>query len=277
MIEIGRYNTLRVHRIVPNGVRLGTDEHNILLPSRYVPRDCDEGEWLEVFVYTDSEDEPIATTLHPLATVGQFAFLKVVDVTPHGAFLDWGLPKDLFAPNARQFRPMRVGDHVVVGLSLHERTERVIASSTLKGLFDDDVQHLSPGQPVGLLVYGFNDLGAQVIVQGRHAGLVFHDQLFRRVRIGDRLDGFVDRVREDCRLDIVLRRAGRDGNADAEETILNALRRADGHLDLHDKSPPQEIKARLGLSKKAFKRALGSLYRARRVVLVDGGVRQVDE
>ncbi|MCP4808871.1 MAG: GntR family transcriptional regulator [Proteobacteria bacterium] len=276
MIEIGRYNTLQVLRLTPQGPRLGTEEHNILLPRRFARRNTEEGEWLEVFVYTDSEDIPVATTEKPYATVGEFACLKVVDVNQHGAFLDWGLPKDLFVPFGRQYNPLEVGQHVVVGLSLHDRTERVIGSSRLAGLFDDDVEHLKAGQPVSLLVYGFNERGAQVIVQGRHAGLIFHDRLFKRVRIGDQLDGFIEQVRDDHRLDISLQRAGQDGMDDAQRTVLHALEARDGWLALHDKSPPNAIRDSLGLSKKAFKRAVGSLYKARRITLEDGGIRLAD-
>lgn len=276
MIEVGLYNTLEVLRETPQGLRLGTEEHNILLPRRQVPRGCEVGDLLEVFVYTDSSDELIATTLSPLATVGQFACLRVVDVTPHGAFLDWGLPKDLFAPFSRQHRPLRIGDRIVVGLSVHAATGRVIASSTLAGLFDDDVEHLSPGQPVQLLVYGKNELGVQVIVQGRHAGLVFHDRVFQPVRLGEALEGFIDQVREDHRLDITLQRPGREGNSDAEETILAALDAAGGRLNLHDKSPPEAIYQALGLSKKAFKRAVGSLYRAHQIELGEGCIRRIE-
>lgn len=277
MIELGRYNTLQVLRATPQGLHLGSDEHHVLLPWPLAPREAAEGEWIEVFVYTDSEDLLVATTEKPHATVGQFACLEVVDINQHGAFLDWGLPKDLFVPFGRQYRPLEVGQRVVVGLSVHERTQRIIGSSRLAGLFDDEVEHLSEGQPVSLLVYGFNERGAQVVVQGRHAGMVFHDRLFRKVRIGEQLDGFIDRVREDHRLDISLQRAGREGMDDAAQVVLQALEGGDGWLALHDKSPPDAIRSALGLSKKAFKRAIGVLYKARRITLEDGGVRLVED
>ncbi|MFT7621890.1 MAG: putative RNA-binding protein (virulence factor B family) [Myxococcota bacterium] len=276
MIEIGRYNKLRVLDSSPAGLDLGTEDHNVLLPHSLVPDDVDEGDMLDVFVYTDSEDVPVATTLKPLATVGQFSCLRVVDVNEHGAFLDWGLPKDLFAPFARQFRPMERGDWVVVGLTLHKRTQRVIACSTLAGLFDDDVSALSRGDRVQLLVYGFNEMGVQVVVQGRHAGLIFKNAIFSRLRMGEELEGFIAQVRDDHRLDITLQREGRDGNDDAERVILDALKAADGHLNLHDKSPPAIIHARLGLSKKAFKRAVGSLYRRKVIQLDDEGIHTAD-
>ena len=276
MIQIGRTQRLPVWENQPEGLYLGDAEEHVLLPRRLAPHGYVEGDWIEVFVYTDSEDLPVATTQTPLAEVGQFACLQVVDVTRHGAFLDWGLPKDLFAPFGRQHRPMRRGDWVVVGLSLHTRTGRVIASSTLKGLFDDDVAWLQPGDPVSLMVYGFNDRGVQVIVEGRHAGLIFRDRVFQRVRIGEELQGFVHQIREDHRLDISLQRGGRAGNVDAEAVILAALDDAGGSLPLHDKSPPQAIRDALGLSKKAFKRAVGSLYKDQVITLSESGIHRVD-
>lgn len=277
MIELGRHNTLQVLRLTPQGPRLGTDEHNVLLPRRFARRDTQVGEWLDVFVYTDSEDQLVATTETPLATVGQFACLRVVDVTRHGAFVDWGLPKDLFVPYGRMHRPLQVGERVVVGLSVHERTERVIGSTRLAGLFNDNVAHLRPGQPVSLLVYGFTDRGAQVVVQGQHAGLVFRDRLSQRVSIGDTLDGFIEQVRDDHRLDITLQRPGREGMHDAQQVVLDALDAHDGWLPLHDKSAPDAIREGVGLSKKAFKRAVGVLYKARRIRLEPDGIRRLDD
>ncbi len=276
MIEIGRYNTLPVLRSSAQGLLLGSEDHNVLLPQPYVPPYAGPGDQLDVFVYTDTEDLLVATTLKPLATVGQFACLRVVDVNEHGAFLDWGLPKDLFAPNARQYRPMDRGDWVVVGLCVHKRTQRVIACSTLAGLFDDDVSALAHGDRVQLLVYGFTDLGVQVVVQGRHAGLIFNSGLVRRLRLGEELEGFIAQVRHDHRLDIALQRDGRAGNDDAEKVILAALEAAGGTLELHDKSPPTAIRAALGLSKKAFKRAVGSLYRRRLILLNAKRISRVD-
>ncbi|MFT5432023.1 MAG: putative RNA-binding protein (virulence factor B family) [Myxococcota bacterium] len=276
MYEIGQYNTLRVLRASTRGLLLGTEDHHVLLPPREVPENAGAGDELEVFVYTDSDDRPVATTLRPLATVGQFACLRVVDTNEHGAFLDWGLSKDLFAPSALQHRPMDRGDWVVVAVSLHRRTQRVVASSTLAGNFDDDVSKLAPGDPVSLLVYGFTGLGVQVVVQDSHAGLIFKTGLARRLRLGEELEGFIANVRDDNRLDISLQRVGREGTEDAEKIILNALDAGSGTLELHDKSPPAAIRAALGLSKKAFKRAVGSLYRSRVIRLTDEGIHKVD-
>lgn len=277
MIEIGQTQEMQVLRKVHNGLRLGTEEDNILLPKLYAPRDAEVGDWVEVFVYTDSEDLPIATTLKPYGQVGDIVCLKVVDITPHGAFLDWGLPKDLLVPFARQHRPLQLNDRVVVGIGLHESTGRVIASSTLRGYFDDDVSRLSQGDRVRLMVYSFNDLGALVVVNGRHAGLIFRDRIYRRLMYGEELEGYILQVRDDRRLDITLQRIGRGGNDDAEQVILDALHAGDGWLALHDKSPPDAIRRKLQMSKKAFKRAVGSLFRRRTIKLVDQGIQLVND
>ena len=275
MIEVGRSNTLQILRETPQGLRLGTDEHNLLLPRRWVPEQLPDDGWLEVFVFTDSEDRLIATTDRPRASVGEFACMEVVDLTPIGAFVDWGLPKDLLVPFRRQHAPLRLGQKVVVAVSLDEATERVIGSTKLSAYLDRDVSGIEPMQAVRLLVYGFNELGALVVVDGRYGGLLYKDRIYQRLRIGQELDGTVLKVRDDGRLDITLQRPGREGNSDAERAILRALDEGQGQLDLHDKSPPEAIQRRLGLSKKAFKRAVGSLYRARTIDLVDGGIRRV--
>ncbi|MBT3217519.1 MAG: GntR family transcriptional regulator [Proteobacteria bacterium] len=272
MIEIGRYNLLPVFELSPRGALLGTEEEHVFLNASMVPPDTSVGDELRVFVYTD--DVPMATTKQPYAVVGEFAFLEVVAVTRDGAFLDWGLPKDLFAPFGRQHRRMQVGDWVVVGLSLHQRTQRVMASSTLSGRFDDDVSRLSPGHEVDLLVYGFNEVGVRVIVNGRHAGLVYHDFVYQKLRVGDKLKGYVALVRDDHRLDITLQQGGMAGINATQKLILDKLDAEGGFLPLHDKSSPLAIEHALGVSKKSFKKAVGALYKARLIELTNDGIRR---
>lgn len=279
-IRIGHYNTLEVVREEAAGIYLsaqhqGPKSEQLLLPGRYVPEGAVIGDRLRVFVYTDSEDRPIATTLEPKAVVGDFAFLEVIDQSPHGAFLDWGLDKDLFAPSNEQHQRLQVGDRRVFAVSLDERTHRVKASSTLGPYLDYDVQEVEEGAEVGLLVYGHSDIGAQVVVDGRYPGLVYFDEAFRQLLVGDRLTGYVQRVRPDNKLDIRLQRTGRSARHDAQQIILDALESAGGFLPLHDKSSPAEIRAKLALSKKAFKRALGGLYKARRVEVRPDGIERV--
>ncbi|MDH5492579.1 MAG: S1-like domain-containing RNA-binding protein [Myxococcales bacterium] len=271
-IQIGRYNTLKIMRSAPPGLYLGSEEEQVLLPSRYVPEGAAIGEALRVFVYTDSEDRPIATTLEPAAVVGDFALLEVVDLSEHGAFLDWGLDKDLFAPFGEQHQRLRIGDRRVFAVCSDERTGRVHASSQLRTHLDYDVSGIEVGAEVSLLVYDPHELGALVVVEGKHAGLVYRTETFQPLSVGDSLKGYVKRVRDDNKLDIGLQRQGVDAIDDAQRRLLEALRASGGRLRLHDKSPPEEIRATLRLSKKAFKRALGALYKARRVRLLDDGI-----
>lgn len=276
-IQIGRHNTLAVVRGAEAGVYLGTEEEQVLLPNKYVPEGIEVGDALRVFVYTDSEDRPVATTAEPNAVIGDFAFLEVVDLSEHGAFLDWGLDKDLFAPFNEQHRRLKVGERLVFAVSLHERTGRVKASSQLRTYFDYDVQGVEAGDEVSLLVYDRNELGTLVVVDGQHTGIVYHSETFRKLAVGERLKGFVKEVREDNKLDIRLLRTGKQAIDDATRLLLEALREEGGFLPLHDKSPPGQIRTRLKMSKKAFKRALGGLYKARRVQLLPDGVKLLDD
>jgi predicted RNA-binding protein (virulence factor B family) len=275
-ISIGQYNTLEVVKEAAPGLYLGTEEDKVLLPWRYVPEGTKVGDQLRVFVYTDSEDRPIATTLEPTAVLGEFAYLEVVAVTPHGAFLNWGLPKDLFAPFSELHVHVEVGGRYVFALSLDERAGRVMASGQLRRHFDYDVEDVEVGDEVDLLVYGRNEVGALVVVDGRHAGIVYQSEAFRPLSTGDELTGFVKLVRPDNKLDIRLQRIGADATEDAQQIVLEAVRARGGFLPLHDKSPPEDIRAELALSKKAFKRALGALYKARRVELGPDGVKLLE-
>ncbi len=276
-ILVGQYNTLEVRREADPGLYLGDEDDVVLLPWRYVPEGTKVGERLQVFVYTDSEDRPIATTLTPTAVVGDFAYLEVVAVSEHGAFLNWGLAKDLFAPFGELKSRVEVGRRYVFAVSLNERDGRVKASSQLRTHFDYDVDEVEEGDQVDLLVYGRNEIGLLVVVDGRHAGIVYNDDLFTPLTIGDELTGYVNLVRPDNKLDIRVRRVGADGVSDAQRVIVDAARANDGFLALHDKSPPEDIRAELSLSKKAFKRAVGALYKARRISLSPKGITLLDE
>lgn len=267
MIEVGSTNQLTVARTTtPGHVLKDESGREVLLPHKLGPRDLKVGDVISVFVYTDSEDRPIATTQKPLAQVGDFAYLKVVHESEHGAFLDWGLDKDLFVPKAEQYIPMRVGQSYVVAVFLDGRTERVAAASKLGPFFDYDVSGLTVGKSVDLLVYGESETGTLVIVDDRFGGMIHRSELFRPVRVGDKLTGFLANIRDDNKLDIRLRRTGQSGQLDASAVILDALRSSGGVLPLGDKSPPEEIAKRLGLSKKAFKAAVGSLYKQGQVI-----------
>jgi uncharacterized protein len=275
MIEIGKTNRLVAARRAPPGVYLESEGREVLLPNRFVPENLVLGSELDVFVYTDSSDRPVATTQKPLAEVGEFAFLHVIDVTQHGAFLDWGLDKDLFAPLPEQEGRLQKGDAAVVAVCLDEHTQRVMASTRLAQFFDPDTAELAAGTQVDLLVYRRTELGAQVIVEGRYAGLVYASETFGPLEVGARTRGYVQRVREDGKLDVSLRppgAAGRDGDTQA---LLRAIDANGGSLPLHDGSSPEEIARLLKMSKKAFKRASGNLYRQRMVRLTPEGIQRL--
>jgi len=275
MITIGSHNTLPVLRREAKGLVLGSREAHVLLPSREAPAEAAIGERLRVFVYTDSEDRPVATTRTPHATVGEFACLEVVDVSTHGAFLGWGLDKDLFVPFREQHRRMEVGRRYVVAVALDERSGRVIGSSRLGQFLDYDVSGLQEGQAVTLLVYDFNEHGAQVIVDDRYSGLVYANDTFRPLRTGDETSGYIQHVRPDNKVDVSLRRLGHDGTLDAQAAIVRRLQAAGGYLPVHDKCSPQEIARVFAMSKKTFKKALGGLYKAGTIELSDHGTKLV--
>ncbi len=273
MIQIGHTQALPVLAADERGALLGDEHTQVLLPAQEIAFDVVPGELIEVFVYTTNQG-PMATLATPALELGGFAYLPVVEANEFGAFVDWGLPKDLLVPFGNQYEPMEPGRSYVVGLRLHLKTMRLVGTTVLSGLFDDDVSGLNPGDPVDLMVYGRIEQGHQVTVAGRHAGLIYRDQTYRRLKNGDTLKGWVDRVRDDHRLDIVLQRPGRAGTDDASAAILAAIDANGGSLPLHDKSSPVAIQRRLHMSKKAFKRAVGRLYKARLIELSDEGIRR---
>jgi predicted RNA-binding protein (virulence factor B family) len=265
VVEIGKTGTLTVVRQTSAGFLLKNGPAEVLLPTRLAPDGLEPGQEVTVFIYTDSEDRPIATTQKPLAEVGEFACLKVVDQSPHGAFLDWGLDKDLLVPHAEQHERLVVGQKYVVAVYLDNLTQRVAAASKLGSFFDYDVSALEEGQAVSAVVYAKSERGALVIVDDRYSGMVYTSELFSPVEIGQSLSGHIAKIRDDNKLDIRLRHVGKKGKLDAAEVILAALREEGGVLALGDKSPPDAIIARLGLSKKVFKAAIGGLYKAGKV------------
>ncbi|GAB2587728.1 CvfB family protein [Spirosoma areae] len=283
MIDIGRINTLTALRQTSVGFFLGdlSDRksqdfsNDILLPNKYVPDTLAVEDDIDVFVYTDSEDRPIATTLTPAIQRDEFASLQVVAVTSAGAFLDWGLEKDLLAPHREQARPMEVGQWYVVFMYLDTRTNRLVASSKLSRFLDPDVSDLFEGEEVRLLAYETTDLGMNVIINNRYKGLVYANEIFRTVRPGDPLLGYVKRIRDDNHVDVSLQKAGFENVEPNAQRILATLKAENGFLPLTDNSPPDEIYKSLEMSKKTFKKAVGTLYRERKVVLEEGGIRLV--
>lgn len=272
MAAIGRFNSLQVVKHTEIGLFLDGGPHGeILLPKRYVPKDepTEPGEWLNVFIYLDSEDRIIATTLKPKVQVGGFASLKVVEVSRVGLFLDWGLPKDLLLPHSEEKRPLQVGDYCVVYCYIDERTRRITATARLDRYLDDTAAHYQAGQEVDLLVVERTDLGFKAIIDGRHWGLIHKNELFKFVRSGMREKGYIKEVRADGKISLSLQPVGQAARDDLGERILAALREAGGSLALSDKSPPDVISREFGVSKGNFKKAIGGLFKQGLITILD--------
>ena len=270
MLQAGSYQTLTVSRISDHGLYLADEEGaEVLLPNRYVSLNDKPGDTKEVFVYHDSEDRLVATTERPLAAVGQTAYLKVVDKTIHGAFLDWGLQgRDLFVPNRNQSVPMQAGHSYVVYIYRDNITGRAVASARLNGFISNEELTIRPRQQVTVRIATETPLGYRVVIDDRHWGMLYRNQLFRPVQVGDRLRGYVTKITDDHRIDVSLRQPGYAGVQDGADQLLGMLREAGGRLPLGDDSSPEEIHRRTQLSKKAFKRSLGVLLK-RGIVAAD--------
>ncbi|MFZ6045622.1 S1 RNA-binding domain-containing protein [Pseudomonas sp. CR3202] len=264
MALIGRFNSLQVVKHTDFGLYLdGGPDGEILLPKRYVPKDepSDEGDWLNVFLYLDSEDRPVATTLRPKVQVGGFASLKVVEINRIGLFLDWGLPKDLLLPHSEEKRPLQVGDYCVVHVYLDKRTRRITATARLDRYLDNTPPRYKTGQEVDLLVTEKTDLGFKAIIEGQHWGLIHKNELFKFVRSGMREKGYIKEIRPDGKISLSLQPVGVAAVSGLGEQIIAALRAEGGVLALSDKSPPELISQRFGVSKGNFKKAIGGLYK----------------
>jgi uncharacterized protein len=269
MVAIGDYNDLEIIKQVDFGVYLDSEDGEILLPAKYLPARYQLGDRLRVFVYRDSEDRIIATTLQPKAKVGDFAALTVKDVTNHGAFLDWGLEKDLFVPFSNQRDKMLPGRTYLVYLYLDENSDRIVATAKYEKYLNQELPALQEGQEVDLLVAGFTDLGIKVIINNQYPGILYKNEVFRPLQLGEKTRGFIRKLREDHKIDVSLQKAGYAEVGDAAAIVLDKLKTAGGKLNLSDTSSPQEIYAALGMSKKTFKKAIGSLYREGKILLAD--------
>lgn len=271
MLLIGNYNNLKIARINAKGAFLESDGGEILLPGRLMPKGSEPGNIVRVFIYLDSEERLTATTARPRAVVGDFALLSVKDNVTVGTFLDWGLEKDLLLPFGEQLAPLKRGQRVLVRVYLHS-SGRIAASAKLEKFLKPVDGTLSEGDEVDLLVYAFTDLGAKVVVNNAFGGLLFSNELYVMPACGDRLKGYVKKIREDGKIDITLRRGGAQEAATDRETILAALQARQGFLPLTDKSAPEAIADLLRMSKKSFKKALGGLYKEGRINMAAEGI-----
>lgn len=276
MVEIGNYNKLEVLKFVDFGLYLDSDDGEILLPAKYVPEGVEIGDVLNVFIYRDSEDRMIATTLKPNATVGQFAAMKVKDHNNYGAFMDWGLEKDLFVPFNNQRHPMEVGETHIVYLYLDEPSDRVVGSTKLNKYLKDADHDLTEGQKVELLISNRTDLGFNVIIDNKYAGILYKNEIFRDLKTGEKISGYIKHIRADKKIDVSLQQAGYAEVTDATAVIMNKLKEAGGTLNLSDNSHPEEIYAALEMSKKTFKKAIGTLYRQGNIRIQPGFIQISD-
>lgn len=262
-MKVGRIQTLKVNRISDYGLYLADEDgQEVLLPNRFVSLSNSVGDEIEVFVYHDSEDRLVATTDKPLITEGRVAYLKVIDKNIHGAFLDWGVSgKDLFLPNRNQQGGVMAGRSYVVWLYVDNITGRCVATMKLKGFVDNDVITVEPRQKVDLLIASESPIGYRAIINSRHWGMIYKNQIFSPVKVGDSLEGYVRRITEDNRIDLSLRREGYDGVAASAETLYALLKDCGGVLSVGDDSSPEEVHAATQMSKKVFKRAVGMLLK----------------
>ena len=275
MATIGERVSLVMVREEPHGVYVDAGEvlGEVLIPRKELPKEWEIGSTVEVFLYMDSEDRPVATLKVPKVMPGQFGYLEVLQTTSIGAFLDWGLPKDLLLPFGEQKERVEVGASYVVRVAVDEVSERIMASRRLARYFEDPKGKLKPRQEVELILYGKTDLGYKAIIDHRFSGLLFHEEVFRRLRAGEKTRGYVKEVRPDGKVDLSLYAPGRDRIEELAERIEEELRKRGGSWELSDKSSPEQISKALGVSKKDFKKALGALFRARKIVIEEEGIR----
>ena len=273
-VKLGRYNQLEVVKKVEFGVYLDGDEDGeILLPKKYVPEDCEEGDMLNVFIYLDMEERLVATTLQPYAQVGDFACLEVAWVNEYGAFLDWGLMKDLFVPFREQKVKMQKGRRYVVHIHVDEESYRIMASAKVERYLSDERPEYQPGEEAEVMVWQRTDLGYKVIVDNKFSGMLFHNEVFRQLEIGMKLSAYIKQVRPDGKIDLELQKAGFHKVDDFAEVLLQYIRDNGGRTSINDKTDAETIYDAFGVSKKTFKKAVSDLYRKRLIVLEDGGIR----
>lgn len=271
-VQVGRYNTLKVSRKVEFGFYLDDGGEGILLPRRFAPPRLRIGDEVRVFVYHDSDNRLIATTQEANGEVGEIVKLKAVAVTRQGAFLDWGLMKDLFVPASKQLGGMRVGGNYLVKLYIDEMTGRVAATEKLEATLSNEELTVKEMDVVDLVIYRKSELGYVVIINNKHTGMIYDNEVFKELEPGERYQGFIKTIRPDNKIDVVLGKPGFQKVEDESDMILRLLQENNGYLPYHDKSDPQEIYDFFGMSKKAFKMTTGNLYKQRKIVFTKTGI-----
>ena len=276
MVHIGQYNTLKVLRQTDFGVYLDDGEEGILLPKRFVPPNTKLDDQLKVFLYHDSENRVIATTQQPKGIVGDIVMLKVVAVTPQGAFLDFGLMKDLFVPRSQQLMGMRQGGQYLVRIYLDERTGRIAATEKIDEFLSNDKLTVKELEIVNLTVYRRTDIGYVVIINNVHTGVLHFNEIYRDIHIGDKLEGYIKTIRPENKIDVVLGKPGYKRVEDETEKVMRLLHENNGYLPYNDKSAPEKIYEYFGMSKKTFKMATGALYKQGKINFAKEGILLVE-
>ncbi|MBP6127655.1 S1-like domain-containing RNA-binding protein [Flavobacterium sp.] len=275
MLQIGVYHTLKIDRETKVGLFLTNGKDDVLLPNKYVPNDFTIGDDLTVFVYLDHEERPVATTLKPFISLNSFAVLKVSYINSFGAFLNWGMEKDLFAPFKEQARPMEKDKRYIVTLYLDKQTGRLAASSKINQFLDKEPLDVEVGQEVDLMVSHITEIGINVIINGKFRGLAYQNEVFETVSPGYKTKGYIKAIRPDGKIDVSFQKQGFEAIDDSSQQVLEALKQNDGVLRLNDNSHPEEIKSVLKMSKKTFKKAIGSLYKQKLIDINNEGIQLV--
>lgn len=275
-MDIGNYNTLIIARMVDFGAYLvDQNGEEVLYPKKYLKPENKIGDPVEVFVYTDSEDRPVATSEKPFGTVGEFACLEVKDTTPAGAFLDWGLEKDLFVPGSEQHKPLQAGQQAVVRVDLDPRTNRPFGSTKFSAYLSKDHSALQEGQQVALMVTEFTDLGIMCLIDQQYRGMLYKNEVFRNLEIGEELTGYIKTLRDDGKIDLSLYKNTLENLLLMETVLLQDLKSSGGFIAMGDFSTPAEIKQRYEISKKVFKQLIGRLYKEKKIIIEPKGIRLV--
>ncbi len=272
MIEIGKYNTLKIARDTKVGLYLTDGTEDILLPNKYVPKEFEVGDDLIVFIYLDHEERKVATTLEPYILLNEFALLRVNYVNKFGAFLDWGLEKDLFVPFREQARPMEKGKRYLVFMYIDHETQRLAATSKINQFLENTELTVAEGDEVNLIVSHITEIGINVIINELHKGLMYKGEVYEDLRTGDRITGYIKTIRPDNKIDVTLQKPGHESIEPNAEKVLDELRASRGFLRLNDDSHPEDIKSVLKMSKKSFKKAIGSLYKQKLIEIKEDGI-----
>lgn len=272
MIDIGRFNILKIARTTKVGLYLTDGENDVLLPNKYVPKTYEIDQELEVFVYLDHEERPVATTLEPYIFLNEFSLLRVNYTNQFGAFMDWGMEKDLFIPFKEQARPMEQGKRYLVYMYMDDKTKRLVGSSKTNQFLDNKEITVEVGEEVDLIVSHITEVGINVIINEKHKGLLYKNEVYDDLRTGDRIIGYIKNIRPDGKIDVSATKLGFDKVEPSAQYILDELKASRGFLRLNDDSHPEDIKTVLKMSKKTFKKAIGTLYKQKLIDIKEDGI-----